>query len=195
MARHKSQLKLVVIDRDGTLNECRDGFIKGPEEWHPLPSALEAVAQLNRAGWHVVIATNQPGLGRGVMDMAAFNAINTLMHQQLAAAGARVDAVFFCPHSTDDGCDCRKPEPGLLRQIGERYGVDLSQVHVAGDALRDALAATTAGCKPHLVCTGEGAQWLERPLDERFPPQTRVHPDLLAFAHALLAEEQPTAAS
>ena len=145
MLRTKNALKLVVIDRDGTLNTYREGYIKSPEEFEAIPGSLEAVALLNRAGWHVVVASNQPGLGRGVMDMAALNAIHTVMHQQLAAAGARVDAVFFCPHSADDGCDCHKPLPGLLLQIAERYGVELASIHVVGDALRDLQAATQAG--------------------------------------------------
>lgn len=193
--RHKNHLKLVIIDRDGTLNVFREGYIKSPDEWEPLPGALEAVALLNRAGWHVVLATNQPGLGRGVMDMAAFNAIHAVMHAQLAAAGARVDAVFFCPHSAEDNCPCRKPAPGLLLEIGQRYGVDLTTVHAVGDALRDVQAAAAAGCKPHLVCTGEGAQWQGRPLDAAFPPHTRVHADLLAFAQTLLAEEEAQVAA
>jgi len=92
-------MKLVILDRDGTLNAESDEFIKSPDEWQPLPGALEAVARLNHAGWHVVLVTNQPGLGRGLFDMSALNAIHAKMHKKLAALGARLDAVFFCPHS------------------------------------------------------------------------------------------------
>ena len=190
MLRSKNALKLVVIDRDGTLNTYREGYIKSPEEFEAIPGSLEAIAMLNCAGWHVVVASNQPGLGRGVMDMAALNAIHTVMHQQLAAAGARIDAVFFCPHSADDGCDCHKPLPGLLLQIAERYSVELSSIHVVGDALRDTQAAAQAGCIPHLVCTGEGECWRGRPLGGNFPPNTQVHADLLAFARFLLAQQE-----
>ena len=161
-----------------------------PEEFEAIPGSLEAVALLNRAGWHVVVASNQPGLGRGVMDMAALNAIHTVMHQQLAAAGARVDAVFFCPHSADDGCDCHKPLPGLLLQIAERYGVELASIHVVGDALRDLQAATQAGCIPHLVCTGEGESWRTRKPQSSLPPHAHIHADLLAFARFLLAQQE-----
>ena len=190
MLRTKNALKLVVIDRDGTLNTYREGYIKSPEEFEAIPGSLEAVALLNRAGWHVVVASNQPGLGRGVMDMAALNAIHTVMHQQLAAAGARVDAVFFCPHSADDGCDCHKPLPGLLLQIAERYGVELASIHVVGDALRDLQAATQAGCIPHLVCTGEGESWRTRKPQSSLPPHAHIHAHLLAFARFLLAQQE-----
>lgn len=190
MSRAKNPFKLVVMDRDGTLNVYRDGYTKTADEFEPVPGALDAVALLNRAGWHVIMATNQPGLGRGVMDMTALNAIHTVMHQQLAAAGGRIDAVFFCPHSPDDQCECRKPSPGLLMDIAERYGVELSAIHMVGDALRDVQAAAAAGCQPHLVCTGEGEPWRNRPLDATFPPHTQVHADLLAFAQWLLAQEE-----
>lgn len=190
MARlDKTNLKLVIVDRDGTLNEYQEGYIKSPQEWRPVPGAIEAVAMLNRAGWHVVVASNQPGLGRGVMDMTSLNAIHNVMHQQLAAAGGRVDAIFFCPHSPEESCQCRKPAPGMLLDIGARYGIDLHGVHAVGDALRDVQAAAAAGCTPHLVCTGEGAYWLDKPLGQEFPPHTQVHRNLLDFARKLLAQE------
>lgn len=190
MSRSKTALKLVVIDRDGTLNTWREGYIKSPDEFEAIPGSLDAVALLNGAGWHVVVASNQPALGRGVMDMAALNAIHAVMHQQLAQAGGWVDAVFFCPHSADAGCDCHKPRPGLLLQIAERYGVELASIHVVGDALRDVQAAAQAGCIPHLVCTGEGELWHGRKPESNFPPHTRIHADLLAFAHFLLAQQE-----
>ena len=121
-------MKLVILDRDGTINEDRDDYVKSPEEWVPVPGALEAVARLNHAGWHVVVATNQPGLGRGLFDVAALNAIHALMHKQLAALGGRIEAIFYCPHAPDEACTCRKPAPGLLEQICDRYGVDPDKV-------------------------------------------------------------------
>lgn len=187
--RNKNNLKLVIIDRDGTLNVYREGYIKEPEEWVPVPGALEAISLLNRSGWHVVVASNQPAIGRGVMDAATLHAIHAVMHKQLAAVGGRIDAVFFCPHTPDEACHCRKPAPGLFEEIGERYGVELSEIHGVGDALRDVQAAAAAGCIPHLVCTGESERWLDRPLDDSFPPHTIKHPDLLAFAHYLIAQE------
>lgn len=183
-------MKLVIIDRNGTLNEQRDDFVRSDDEWTPLPGALEAVARLNHEGWHVVIASNQSGLGRGLFDMASLNAIHAKMHKMLAAVGGRVDAVFYCPHSPDEDCECRKPKPGLFLQIGERYGVDLANVPVAGDSLRDVLAGAAVGCEPHLLLTGlDKARGGGAALPPEYPPNTRVHVDLAAFVEFLLARE------
>lgn len=180
-------MKLVILDRDGTINADSQEYIKSAAEWEPLPGAIEAIARLNHAGWHVVVATNQAGLGRGLFDVAALNAMNTKMHKLLVAQGGRVDAVFYCPHTPDDACNCRKPLPGLFEQIGERFGVDLHGVPVVGDQLRDLQAGVAVGCEPHLVLTGKGAGYRGRALPETFPPATRVHEDLGAFAEYLLS--------
>jgi D-glycero-D-manno-heptose 1,7-bisphosphate phosphatase len=180
-------MKLVILDRDGTINADSQEYIKSAAEWEPLPGAIEAIARLNHAGWHVVVATNQAGLGRGLFDVAALNAMNTKMHKLLVAQGGRVDAVFYCPHTPDDACNCRKPLPGLFEQIGERFGVDLHGVPVVGDQLRDLQAGVAVGCEPHLVLTGKGAGYRGRALPETFPPATRVHEDLGAFAEHLLS--------
>lgn len=190
--RH-ADLKLVILDRDGTINaESRD-FVKTPDEWVPLPGALEAIARLNHAGWHVVIASNQSGLGRGLFDVSSLNAMHNKMFKMLANHGGRVDAVFYCPHTRDDQCACRKPAPGLFRQIGERYGIDLTGVPVVGDTPRDVVAGAAVGCEPHLVLTGNGAAYRDRELPDTFPAGTRVHEDLAAFAVWLIAREtQPS---
>ena len=182
-------MKLVILDRDGTINEDSADYVKTPEEWKPLPGALEAIARLNHAGWHVVIASNQSGLGRGLFDVSTLNAMHAKMHKMLAAVGGRVDAVFYCPHAPDEGCRCRKPEPGLFEQIGERYGLDLQGVPVVGDSARDVLAGAAAGCEPHLVLTGKGAAYRGRSLPDNFPKETQVHADLAAFADFLIARE------
>lgn len=183
-------MKLVILDRDGTINALCDEIIRAPEEWVPLPGALEAIARLNHAGFHVVIAMNHSGLGRGLYDMATFNAVHSHMHRLLAAAGARIDAVFYCPHTADDGCDCRKPLPGLLTQIGARFGVALDEVALVGDNARDMQTAEAAGCAPHLVLTGESATLAPAlPLPPEFPPHTRVHASLAACADFLIAQE------
>ena len=182
-------MKLVILDRDGTLNQDSAEFIKTPEEWLPLPGALEAIARLNHAGWHVVIASNQSGLGRGLFDVSMLNAIHAKMHTMLAAVGARVDAVFYCPHAPDEGCHCRKPEPGLFEQIGERYGIDLHGVPTVGDTARDVVAGVVCGCEPHLVLTGKGEAYKGHKLPHSFPKGTLVHADLAAFAEFLLARE------
>lgn len=183
-------MKFVIVDRDGTINLERDGYIQSPDEWEPLPGALDAIARLNHAGFQVVIAANMPGLGRGLFDMAAMNAIHARMNKQLTAIGGRVEAVFFCPHTPDEGCQCRKPLPGLFHQIGERYKVDLTQVHAVGDSIRDVQAAVAAGCVPHLVMTGIGAPEFTDRLPAEFPPSVRVHADLAEFATTFIAEAE-----
>ena len=182
-------MKLVILDRDGTINQDSDDYIKSPDEWLPLPGALEAIAKLNHAGWHVVVASNQSGLGRGLFDMVTLNATHAKMGKLLARVGGRVDAIFFCPHTPEDACRCRKPLPGLFEQIGERYNIELNTVHAVGDSPRDAQAAATAGCKTHLVLTGKGAAFAGAALPEIFPVGTQVHLNLHAFADYLLAQE------
>lgn len=187
-------MKLIILDRDGSINYDSDDFVKSADEWVPLPGALDAIARLNHAGWHVVIASNQSGLGRGLYDVAQLNLIHGKMHKLLALHGGRIDAVFFCPHTPDDNCDCRKPLPGLFEQIGERYGVELKNVPVAGDSPRDLQAGAAVGCEPHLLLTGKGAQYSAlvargEPLPAEFPAGTRVHEDLAAFADFVIARE------
>ena len=185
-------MRLVILDRDGTINQDRDDYVKSVQEWVSIPGALEAVARLNHAGWHTVIATNQSGLARGLFDMAALNAMHERMNRELAALGGRIDAVFFCPHGPDDGCRCRKPLPGLFETIGERYGLPLGEVHAVGDSLRDAVAAAAAGCVPHLVRTGKAAGLDDARLAELLKevPGTQVHADLAGFASALIQDER-----
>ena len=185
-------VKLIVLDRDGSLGQIPEDFVRSPEEWLPQPGALEAVARLNQAGWRVVVASNQSGLGRGLFDMATLNAVHARMHKLLAGAGARVDAVFVCPHAPEDGCDCRKPEPGLLLQIAQRFGVALPDIRAVGDSLNDVRAAVAAGCEPHLLLCGllsahAGADALPLP---PLPEGTVVHADLAAFAEFLLATDK-----
>ena len=181
-------VKLVILGRDGILNEFRDDHVKAPEEWYPIAGALEAVSRLNHAGWHTVVATNQSGIGRGMIDMASVNAVHAHMLKQLMAVGGRIDAVFFCPHTPEDQCNCRKPLPGLMRDIGKRYGIDLKHVPLVGDTLRDLQAAHAAGCQPHLIRSGRaallGAELAQEMADQ--VPGTRVHDDLAAFAEYLL---------
>lgn len=183
--------KLIILGRDGILNWFREDHVKEPSEWEPIPGALEAVAKLNHAGWHVVLATNQSGIGRGMIDMASINAVHLHMMKLLAAAGGRIDAVFFCPHTPEEHCACRKPLPGMMQEIAQRYGVDLKTVPMVADTLRDLEAARAAGCPPHLVRSGraslvsdaELAQWATA------VPQTTVHDDLAAFARHLLQRD------
>ncbi len=182
--------KLVIIGRDGILNQFREDHIKEPSEWVSVPGAMEAVSRLNHAGWHVVVATNQAGIGRGMIDMASVNAVHARMIQELQAAGARIDAVFFCPHTPEENCACRKPLPGMVLDIGKRYGVDLDKVQMVGDTLRDLQTAQAAGCSPHLVRSGRAAELADGQLQAMLEqvPGTQVHADLAAFANHLLAQ-------
>lgn len=176
-------MKLVILDRDGVLNAASDDFITVAEAWVPLPGALEAVARINQAGYHVVIASDQSGLGRGLFDVGALNAIHARLHKMLAAAGGRLDAVFYCPHGPDEPCACRKPLPGLFEQISERFGVNLSEVPTVGANIHHLVAGVAAGCEPHLLhATPDGEPWLAD-----LPAGTQVHADLAAFAEMLLA--------
>ena len=183
--------KIVILGRDGILNDYREDHVKAPEEWQPIKGALEAVARLNHAGWHAVIATNQAGIGRGMIDMASINAVHAHMNQALLAVGGRIDAVFFCPHTPEDKCDCRKPLPGMLLDIGRRYGVDLKGVPLVSDTLRDLLAAQAAGCEPHLVLTGRAAALDDAAIRHMLQqvPSARVHADLPALVDFLLERD------
>ncbi|MCG3190228.1 MAG: D-glycero-beta-D-manno-heptose-1,7-bisphosphate 7-phosphatase [Burkholderiaceae bacterium] len=180
--------RLVILGRDGILNVYREDHVKAPEEWQPVPGALEAVARLNHAGWHVVVATNQAGIGRGMIDMASLNSVHQRMMQRLAAVGGRLDAVFFCPHTPEDNCECRKPRPGLMKQIGSRYGIELRTVPMVCDTLRDLLAAQAAGCEPHLVRSGRAAGLDAARIEAMVAqvPGTEVHADLGAFVDFVL---------
>ena len=181
-------MKIVILNRDGTINALgSDDYVASPDDRVALPGALEAISRLNRAGWHVVVASNQPGLGRGMIDMATFNAIHAKMHRQLAAVGGRIDAVFYCPHAPDEACTCRKPAPGLLEQICDRYGVDGKDTQVAGNCLVHLQAGAAIGAQLHLLCTGESAGMAPgQPLPPGWPEGVRVHADLAAFADQLL---------
>jgi len=178
--------KLIVLDRDGVINQDSDQFIKTPEEWRVVPGSLEAIARLNHAGYRVVVATNQSGIGRGLFDMAMLNTIHEKMHKALAHVGARLDAVFFCPHTADARCDCRKPKPGMLAEIGRRFNMELTGVPCVGDSLRDLQAAEAAGAQPILVLTGKGEKTLR---DGNFPRNTVIFPDLAFAVSALLVGE------
>ena len=172
-------MKLVVLDRDGTINHDSDQYIKSPEEWKPIKGSVEAIARLTQDGWRVVVATNQSGIGQGLFDMATLNAIHDTMHRAVHQAGGRIDAIFFCPHPRDSHCECRKPKPGMLLEIAKRMNVELEGVPVVGDSLRDLQAAAAAGARPVLVLTGKGRKTRDA---GGLPAGTAVYPDLAAFA-------------
>jgi D-glycero-D-manno-heptose 1,7-bisphosphate phosphatase len=178
-------MKLVILDRDGVINHDSDQFIKSPEEWKPIAGSLEAIASLYQAGYRVVVASNQSGIGRGLFDMAMLNAIHAKMHKAVAQAGGRIDAVFFCPHPADSQCDCRKPRAGLFKDIAKRYHLDLTGVPAVGDARRDMEAARAVGALPILVKTGKGAATLA----EGLPYEVKVCDDLGRAAAWILGQK------
>jgi len=178
-------MKFIVLDRDGVINKDSDQFIKSPDEWEAIPGSLEAIARLNQAGWRVVVASNQSGVGRGLFGMDMLNAINGRMNEAIAQLGGRLDAIFFCPHAADSTCDCRKPKPGLLEQIQARFSVDLTGAPMVGDSLRDLQAGLAVGCEPYLVLTGKGEKTKD---DPELPPETQIFPDLAAVVDALLLD-------
>ncbi|MFT0851915.1 D-glycero-beta-D-manno-heptose 1,7-bisphosphate 7-phosphatase [Achromobacter sp. F4_2707] len=171
-------MKLVILDRDGVINEDSDAYIKSPAEWQAIPGSLNAIARLSRAGWRVVVATNQSGVARGYFSMETLNAIHAKMRRELAEAGGHLDAIFVCTHGPDDGCRCRKPEPGMFQDIACRYDITLDNVPAVGDSLRDLQAAASQGCAPWLVRTGKGLRTLEK---GGLPPGTQVRDNLAAI--------------
>ena len=171
-------MKLVILDRDGTINHDSDNYIKSPAEWRPIEGSLEAIARLTQAGYRVVVATNQSGIARGLLDTATLIAIHEMLQRAVALAGGRIDAFFFCPHAADSACACRKPKPGMLLEIARRFNVSLADVCMVGDARRDVEAAAAAGARPVLVLTGKGRATFN---EGKLPPGTEVYPDLAAF--------------
>jgi D-glycero-D-manno-heptose 1,7-bisphosphate phosphatase len=177
-------MKLVILDRDGVINFDSPNYIKSPAEWKAIPGSPEAIARLNQAGYRVVVATNQSGVGRQLFDMDTLNAIHEKMHKTVAAAGGRIDAIFFCPHPADSSCDCRKPKPGMFERIAACYNIDLTSVPAVGDSLRDLQAAAAAGALPMLVLTGKGEKTLA---DGDLPEDTLVFKDLAAAIDDLIS--------
>ena len=176
-------MKLVILDRDGVINHDSDSYIKRPEEWKAIAGSLEAIARLTQAGYHVVVATNQSGVGRGLFEMSTLNAIHDKMHRAVSQAGGRIDAVFYCPHAQEANCECRKPKAGLLEEIGRRFGVSLKGVPFIGDSLRDLDCATTVGAQPVLVLTGKGAKTQR---EGGLPAGTIVNADLAAAVKSII---------
>jgi len=180
-------MKLIILDRDGVINQDSPDYIKSPDEWHPLPGSLQAIARLHQAGWTVAIASNQSGLARGLFDISALTAIHLKLRSELAKLNGAVDSIFVCPHGPDDGCSCRKPLPGLFHDIARRYDLELHNVPTVGDSLRDIQAGASAGCRPWLVQTGNGSKTLKQ---GNLPADTRVVQNLAEAVDKILTHVQ-----
>ena len=176
-------MKLVILDRDGVVNYDSKQFIKSPAEWRPIPGSIDAIAKLSQAGYRVIIATNQSGIGRGLFDMDTLNAIHEKMHRAVQQAGGRIDAIFYCPHPIEADCNCRKPRTGMFERIAGCFNVDLVGTPSVGDSLRDLQAAAAVGARPLLVLTGKGTQTLA---EGGLPEGTQVFPDLATAAEEIL---------
>jgi D-glycero-D-manno-heptose 1,7-bisphosphate phosphatase len=180
--------RLVVLDRDGVINHDSDAYIKSPAEWRPIDGSLEAIALLTRHGFTVAVASNQSGIGRGLYDSAALDAIHRKMQDAVARTGGAIDRIVTCPHLPEDGCDCRKPAPGLLRQLAGHYRVPLRNVPVIGDSLRDLEAARAVEARPILVLTGNGPQTQEALREREW--RVEIYRDLHEAAEALSREAE-----
>ena len=176
-------MKLLILDRDGVINQDSDAYIKSLDEWIPIPGAISAIARLSQAGWTVAVATNQSGIARGYYDLATLESMHQRLRDLVAEQGGELGIVVYCPHGPDDGCDCRKPKPGMLRQIAQHYGVNLHGAWFVGDSRGDLDAALAVDCQPVLVKTGKGERTLAKPL----PAGTLVFDDLAAIADHLLS--------
>lgn len=177
---------LVILDRDGVINRDSPAFVKSVDEWIPLPGSIHAIAELHRAGFTVTVASNQSGIARRHFDRNALQSMHRKLRRLVATEGGRIDRIVVCPHGPDDGCDCRKPKPGLLRRLGRHYKTSLDGVPVIGDSLRDLQAAAATGARPILVRSGNGRR-TEAALPEELGA-TEIYDDLAAAAAALLRE-------
>ena len=175
-------LKLLILDRDGVINYDSDAYIKSVAEWIPLPGSIEAIAQLSKAGWTVAIAPHQSGIARGYYDIATLDAMHARLRTLVAEQGGEVGLVVYCPHGPDEGCDCRKPKPGMLKTIAEHYNVPLAGIWFVGDSLGDLEAAKAVDSQPVLVKTGKG----EKTQAKNLPVGTLIFDDLAAVAAELI---------
>ena len=178
-------MKLIVLDRDGVINHDSDEYIKSADEWVPIDGSLEAIAQLNHGGYIVVVASNQSGIARGYFDIETLTEMHRKMATLLEKLGGRVDAIFFCPHGPKDNCDCRKPKPGMLLEIGQRFNVSLEDVIFIGDSMTDIKAAADANARSVLVRTGKGEK-AEKILKAENRNDVPVFDDLAAAVTAIL---------
>lgn len=175
-------MKLLILDRDGVINQDSDAYIKSVQEWIPIPGSIEAIARLSKAGWTVAVATNQSGIARGYYDLATLDAMHARLRELVAEQGGEVGLIVYCPHGPDQGCDCRKPKPGMLRTIANHYSVDLHGIWFVGDSKGDLEAAEAVDSQPVLVMTGKGHKTRSSPL----PAGTLIFDDLAAVAAELI---------
>lgn len=178
-------IRLVILDRDGVINEDSDEFVKSAAEWRPIDGSIGAIARLHRAGYTIAVATNQSGIGRGLFDRDALYRMHRKLRRLVRDAGGEIGVIAYCPHAPGAGCDCRKPRAGLLQRIGRRYGTALAGVPAVGDSLRDLEAARSVGAVPWLVRTGKGRRTEAELASVDWRDEVRVSDDLAAVARTL----------
>lgn len=190
MADHDQAINLIILDRDGVINEDSDAYVKSVEEWLPIAGSIEAIAAMRENGYEVAVATNQSGIARGYFSIDVLDAMHEKLRGLLFDLGAEIGPITYCPHGPDDDCDCRKPKPGLLRKIAEHYQCDLNRAYMVGDSLRDLQAGAAAGCHCVLVKTGKGAKtWKKMVSGEAGDwPELMVFDSLSEFANYLITD-------
>ena len=183
-------MNLVILDREGVINRTVEGYVLKPEQWEPLPKSLEAIARLHHGGYKVAVATNQAALSRGLFDMAMLNAIHQRMSRMVESAGGRIDAIAICPHNPEQNCQCRKPQPGMLLELIDRFGASASDTVMIGDTLADIQAGLAAGCRTWVVRSGHGQATLD---SGQLPDKVKTCDDLDDVVQALLSPNTLTA--
>ena len=184
MTNQNKQHKLIILDRDGVINYDSDEYVKSIGEWIPLPESIEAIAKLSKAGYTIFVATNQSGLARNLFTIDTLNAMHSKMNHLVEEAGGKIEAIKFCPHGPNDNCDCRKPLPGMFKQIAEDLGLDdLKGSYTVGDSARDLHAGCQLQSNPILVRTGKGLRTIAK---GDMPSNTVIYDDLMAFAESLM---------
>lgn len=182
-------MKLIILDRDGVINQDRDDFVKSADEWIPLEGSMDAIAFLTQAGYRIAVATNQSGIGRGYFTMQELTEMHSKMHRLVQQAGGQIDGIWFCPHTAADGCGCRKPRPGMVEDIMNRFGATAEELYMVGDSLRDLQAVEAVGGRAVLVLSGKGSKTLETERNN-LPENTLIFDNLLAFSQFLLRKKQ-----
>jgi len=193
-------MKLIILDRDGVINHDRADYVKSADECVPIDGSIDAIARLHKAGFTVVVATNQAGLAKGKFDLDDLEAMHEKITGLVEEQGAELGAIFYCPHHPDDKCKCRKPMPGMVDAIEAEFNISAEGFYFVGDSLRDMQAATTKGCKPILVKTGNGEKTLAQLADVNLqtdspnltPDQVQVFDDLASAADFIIAHDSGT---
>ncbi len=184
---------LLILDRDGVINQDSDGYIRSLADWTPVPGSIEAIAALSKAGFRIAIATNQSGLSRGYFTLDDMEEIHQRLCQLVENEGGEIAGIFYCPHLPDEGCDCRKPATGLLQAIEAELETPVADSYFVGDSLKDLQAARAMHCKPVLVLTGKGPKTQQQlgaeGVDLRDPQEVPIYPDLAAAAQAILGQQ------